>query len=364
MNCKTIVAASGIAIMVALSPVFAGSDPFILPIEPGDACAGGNTECQYIFTAKSGSTKQITMARRCPDCTDPSWYYYNMPIYTKSQVQAGYFYNTNNELVLMVVYSADKEGKSGAIVSRTSSNYGRKWHSSVNITDNQHRFGLSVAPDSRFVATRNSNKLSLHKYGPDTNGNISWTKYKGTAGIPNPFASDGFAVIHQPAADGDGIVSVSFVREYTVQVYNFDTSADSYLSWSGFSLRHRKRVNDMVNDTAWFYDSSSSTYYLAAKKAKVDGTGKKNGGKKLGVFTTPNVNVKSDYSNWDGWWKSGSAPISGLGQGDDGIIYILSTDNQQIIGTDSSGNRTVLYDSNQNSSMQRRVSSFVVPSIW
>ncbi|MHC4138887.1 MAG: sialidase family protein [Planctomycetota bacterium] len=64
----------------------------------------------------------------------------------------------------MMVYSADKEGKGGAIVSRTSTDYGETWSESKNVTDNQHRFGLAVAPNSLMVATNNNDKITLHGY--------------------------------------------------------------------------------------------------------------------------------------------------------------------------------------------------------
>ncbi len=63
MNIKTIVAVSGIVIVLGVSQTFAGSGGFTLPINPNDPCAEGAVECRYAFTAKKGSNKQITMAR-------------------------------------------------------------------------------------------------------------------------------------------------------------------------------------------------------------------------------------------------------------------------------------------------------------
>jgi len=118
---------------------------------------------------------------------------------------------------------------------------------------------------------------------------------------------------------------------------------------------------EYTNDTAWLKDAASSKYYLAVKQMK-SGSGR---GRPLGVIATTNLAHKWGYSSFHEWVRSGGSPISGLWQGDGGIVYILSTVNQAIkgiLGTDSSGNRPTLYLSNQNSSMQRRVSMFVVPA--
>ena len=100
---------------------------YVVSADPTDPCAEGAVDCTYVFTARSGSDKQITMARRPvgienshdsdnhsnhgDEYRSTDWYYYDLPIYTKSQVQAGYYIDENNKLVLMMVYSADKEGK-------------------------------------------------------------------------------------------------------------------------------------------------------------------------------------------------------------------------------------------------------------
>ncbi|MHC4139329.1 MAG: hypothetical protein ACYSR1_05685, partial [Planctomycetota bacterium] len=123
---------AGMALVLSFytaAKIEAGSERFTVPIDSRDpCCVGGTVECTYVFTAKSGSTKQITMARRpakvLDDYSSTDWYYYDLPVYTKSQVQAGYYHDENNNLVLRMVYSADKEDKGGAIVIRSSRDYG------------------------------------------------------------------------------------------------------------------------------------------------------------------------------------------------------------------------------------------------
>ena len=74
MNYKTILAASGIAVIFSFSQPFSnqlananGSGPFELQIQTNDICAGPTTvECPYVFTVKDGNKKnkkQITMAK-------------------------------------------------------------------------------------------------------------------------------------------------------------------------------------------------------------------------------------------------------------------------------------------------------------
>jgi len=357
MNYKTIVAASGIAVMVLLSPVFPGSERFALSfVIPNDPCAEGFPECRYVFTAKSGSTKQITMARMCPDCTDSSWYYYDMGFYTKTEVQAGYYYdinNPNNNLVLIVVYSADKEGKSGAIVSRVSTDYGKTWSSSsVNITSNQHKFGLAVAPDSSIVAILNDGKIKLKLIQNDG----TWEQFGPKGDANSNISSTGLAVIRE--ADAGDIVSVSYATGKKIGIRNFNLRGKT---WDGFHLQPGDSYKTYRNDTAWLKDSASSDYYLAVKKIFEKEYWV--GAKKLGVLVTTDLTKKNKYSSFQKWVKKGSYPISGLWQDDDEIIYILSTVNQEIKGTDSNGNISSLYHSNQGSSMQRRVSMFFVPAI-
>lgn len=354
MNYKTILAASGIAVIFSFSQPFSnqlanadGPGPFELQIQTNDTCPGPTTfDCRYVFTAKDGSNKQITMART-PSGTE-SWAYYDLPIYTKTGVQAGYYYDLNDNLVLMVVYSADKEGKSGAIVSRVSYDYGEHWTASVNITNNQHKFGLAVAPDSVWVAILNNGKIKMwyaidgpwEQRGPQVNANTN-------------VDSKGLAMIRE-ADDGD-IVSVSYTSGSNIWIKNFNIVDQT---WRGFSLTPGNSSKSYRNDTAWLKDSASSDYYLAVKHHWV-----KMGGaaKRLGVLVTTDLTKKNKYASFQKWVKKGSYPISGLWQDDDEIIYILSTVNQDIRGTDSNGNIRTEYESNQNSSMRRRVSMFVVP---
>ena len=346
MNYKTILAASGIAVIFSFSQPFSnqlanatGSGPFPLPIQINDTCAGGPTfECRYVFTAKSGSNKQITMARTPTDTE--SWAYYDMPIYTKTEVQAGYYYDTNNQLVLMVVYSADSEGKGGATVSRVSYDYGENWTASLNITNNQHKFGLSVAPDSVWVAILNNGKIKIKAY---ENFNV-WEQVGSRVDANNNITSNGLAVIRE-SNDGE-VVSVSYVSGVKVRIRNYNLVDET---WQSFSF-----CCALLNDTAWLKDTASLDYYLAAKWEG-------GAGKTLGVTVTTDLTKKSKYSSFQEWVQKGNYPISGLWQEDDEIIYILSTVNQEIKGTDSNGNISTLYQSNQNSSMQRRVSMFFVP---
>ena len=348
MNYKTILAASGIAVIFSFSQPFSnqlananGSGAFTLPIAKLDICDGGKNECRYVFTAKDGSNKQITMARISEDGI---WYYYDMPIFTKTGVQAGYYYdtnNTNNNLVLMVVYSADQEGKSGATVSRVSYDYGENWTASLNITNNQHKFGLAVAPDSRYVAILNNGKIKMKKYENDG----TWEQVGPQVHANQTINSNGLAVIRE---SGPGeYVSVSYVNGNTIYIKNYNLDHEI---WDPIEI-----YDKFTNDTAWLKDRSSPNYYLAAKN-------KGGGDKKLGVIVTTDLVNPAKYLPFKEWVQKGNYPISGLWQADDEIIYILSTVNQEIRATDSNGNIHTEYESNQNSSMRRRVSMFFVPA--
>jgi hypothetical protein len=75
---------AGIALVLsfyAVSNIEAGSSGFNVSIDSTDPCAGGAADSTYIFTAKSGSNKQITMARRetkeYDEYSSTDWYYYD-----------------------------------------------------------------------------------------------------------------------------------------------------------------------------------------------------------------------------------------------------------------------------------------------
>ncbi len=125
-----------------------------------------------------------------------------------------------------------------------------------------------------------------------------------------------------------------------------------------------------TNDTAWLYnreDDGTGTFvgkhFLAAKSYIVYGS---TPGDYIGVHKTGDL---ESYSEFEIWRRQEKYPISGMwkcSDSDTGTIYILSTDSQQILGhyIDASYNKVkvVLYESNQNSSIQRRVSMFDVPA--
>jgi hypothetical protein len=103
---KKFILYAGIALVLSFctaAKIEAGLSDFLPKknIDPTDPCQGGAVDCTYIFTARSGSNKRITMARRkvkeFDDYSSTDWYYYDLPYYTKSQVQAGYFIDENNE---------------------------------------------------------------------------------------------------------------------------------------------------------------------------------------------------------------------------------------------------------------------------
>ena len=265
-----------------------------------------------------------------------------MGLYTKSQVQAGYFYDTNEKLVLIVVYSTDKEGKSGAIVSRVSGDYGETWTASLNITGNQHKFGLAVAPDSTYVARTNNGKVALFKYS-----DAGWVTLPKKDDQKLPNQSKGLAVISGQSSGG-GFVSISCVGNDEVLVANYDLSTETW--GSSFALLD----GWMTNDTAWEKQQGTDFYILAAK----------NTSNWLGAFFTDDPTNEASYFPFFYFVKAGQSPISGIWQDTSettGTAYILSTPKQVIKGTVSSGKRTTLYTSNQNSSIARRVSMFNVP---
>jgi hypothetical protein len=354
----------------------------IIKAEPTDPCAGGAVACTYVFTARSGSDKQITMARRpvvehnhdsnidydshSDEYRSTDWYYYDLPFYTKSQVQAGYYIDENNKLVLMVAYSADKEGKSGAIVSRYSEDYGETWSESIHVTNNQHKFGLAVAPNSSFTAIFNDEEIKLREFTflhGTTNGTIEdkiWHYHSDNnkAFSPGPLASTGLSVIYSDTLSVP-LISVAYVeynrekswsairrREYKV-VGNEDNR--SWLSREEIPdcLRH-------VDDTAWLYDDDEDKFLLATK-------GRIDGNMSIGIHSTDDLR---NYEGFVAWLDKGdSYNVSGIWKcPDSAITYILIIDNEEIWGLVENGGTTLLYVSNQNSSLQRRVSMFNVPA--
>ncbi len=340
---------AGMAFMLSfytVAKIEAGSGGFNISIDSSDPCAGGAVDSTYVFTAKGGSNNPITMARRevkaVDDYSSTDWYYYNLPVYTKSEVQAGYYIDENSDLVLIMVYSADQEGKSGATVSRTSTDYGENWSASMDITDKQRTFGLAVAPSSYYVATTNHTNITLHKLVSDTN--YSWSKENNTLDISHPDTQTsnntrGLSVIFE-----DPLVSVAFVNcKKRLKVKNYSTSGSTWTN----GLEGR----DYNNDTAWLCNDIGATkQFLAAKK------------KNVGVRTTSNLTDYSDFSNWT---DQGKFPVSGMWRCPLTVrVYELSTDDQKLYGIANPDyeQKKVLYESNQNSSFQRRVSMFNVPA--
>jgi hypothetical protein len=290
------------------------------------------------------------MARRevkeLDDYNSTDWYYYDLPVYTKTQVQAGYYLDENNELVLRMIYSADKEDKSGAIVSRISKDYGATWTESVTINKDKVLFGLSVAPYSSYVAVFNHSKLNLWKYVYVVEANeFQWLKQGNTLNINHPDTQSsndtkGVSVIFK-----DPLVSVAFVNcKKKLKIKNYSTSASQWtngLDDSGYN-----------NDTAWLCNdgNTASLQFLAAKRNNV------------GVHTTSNL---TDYSDFNNWTDQGKFPVSGIWRCPLTVrVYALSTDNQDLFGIANPDyeQKKVLYKSNQNSSFQRRVSMFNVPA--
>ena len=110
------------------------------------------------------------------------------------------------------------------------------------------------------------------------------------------------------------------------------------------------------NDTAWLCNETgaNSGFYLAAKKANNDGK------KVLGVHPTSDLINYSFFTEWDTY---DDFPVSGMWECPNTCKkYILSVDNQRIWGITDDGSRYLLYESNQNSSKQHRVSMFNVPA--
>jgi hypothetical protein len=350
--------------------------------EPTDPCAGGAVACTYVFTAWSGSNKQITLARRPVaseyghDADDHSnhgdeyrstdWYYYDLDIYTKTEVQAGYYISSDGVPVLVVAYSADGEGKNGAIVSRISKDYGETWSESTKATNDKRKFGLAVAPNSYIVAhVDNKHRIGLRQYVEDTTRKFEWSGVYSTGwmdldnktGNASTIASDGLSLIYDDTlVDGEPLVSVAYLTHIPsvsadkLQIRNYKMVSKDW--------QDKKELEDgrYYNDTAWLCNDTvtDSGLYLAAKRKKG------NGNKMLGVNLTSDMD---DYGTFTNWKHLEDSSVSGIWKcPDTDTIYILSTNNQEIKGTDSSGNRTVLYQSNQNSSFQRRVSMFNVPA--
>jgi hypothetical protein len=281
-------------------------------------------------------------------------------------VQAGYYIDENNKLVLMVAYSADKEGKSGAIVSRYSEDYGETWSASKNVTLNQHKFGLAVAPNSTFTAIFNDEKIKLREFTflhGTTNGTTKekiWHYHNDNnkAYSPGPLASTGLSVIL-----GDTLsppkVSVTYVeynrkkgwsairkREYSVHEDEDDRN------W--LTREDLENCERHVDDTAWLYDDVADKFLLATK-------GKDNNGNiVLGLHSTADLRK---YGNFKVWNTDSSYNISGIWKcPDNDIKYILSIVDEKIWGLVENGGTTLLYVSNQSSSLQRRVSMFNVPA--
>ena len=318
-------------------------------IDPTDPCAGGAVDSTYIFSAKSGSTRQITMARRevkeLDDYSSTDWYYYDLPVYTKLGVQAGYYLESDGDLVLIMVYLADKEGKSGAIVSRISKDYGETWTESVNITENKHLFGLSVAPNSNYVVIYNIPEISLHKLTWNTNSSwTDWSKEDDKVNINHPDTQTTNRTYGLSVIFDDPLVSVAFVNcKKKLKIRNYNTSTSK---WTDYRL-----VEDGYNnDTAWLCNDidTANKRFLAAKRSNA------------GVRTTNDLTSYSDFNNWT---DQGKFPVSGIWMRPfTSRVYILSTDNQDLFGISQYEQKRVLYRSNQGTSMDRRVSMFSVPA--
>jgi hypothetical protein len=355
----------------AVAKVEAGRWPFTIEIDSTDPCAGGAVDCTYLFTAKdSSSNKIITMARRPValesehDAGDHSnhgdeyrstdWYYYDLPIYTKSQVQAGYFIDTkDNKLVLMVAYSADKEDKSGGIVSRTSADYGETWTSSIDVSSNKHPFGLAVAPNSRYIAIQaNSANFKLRylsRYTTSPNKYRWVQKDEEAAGEDHYISLDaGLSVIAN-----DSYVVLSFIHGSGKSgTREFDISSEEWLDRSNMTSykNHSSSTAWLCNDTG-----TNSGFSLAAKRKN------SNGKKRIGVHPTDDLLDYSTFIEWNS--RENDLPVSGMWKcPDNDNKYILAVDDQRIWGLRDDGSASLLYESNQNTSLQRRVSMFNVPA--
>jgi hypothetical protein len=243
-----------------------------------------------------------------------------------------------------MIYSADKEGKSGGTVSRISKDYGATWTESVTISENKIFFGLSVAPYSSYVAFFTHTKLSLWKYVyVNEDDEFQWHQQGNTLNLSDPNTqtqnnTKGVSVIFK-----DPLVSVAFVNcQKKLKIKNYSTSTSKWTDvFTG------KNYN---NDTAWLCNDfdTAKKLFLAVKRSNV------------GVRTTSN---QTDYSSFNNWTDQGKFPVSGIWVCPYTYrMYILSTDNQNVVGNSKYDEQIVLYKSNQNSSMQRRVSMFNVPA--
>ncbi len=356
---KKFILYAGIALVLSFYAVtkieaetVAGSEGFSKHFEHDDPCAEGAVDCTYLFSARSGSDKRITMARRevkeLDDYSSTDWFYYDLPIYTKTQVQAGYYVESDGGLVLVVAYSADQEGKSGAIVSRISRDYGKTWSESMNATNNKHKFGLAVAPYSYYIAYDDNQKIRLRKFVEGT----GWMDLDNKSGGGTAVTSNGLAVLYDDTLSSNPLVSVAYVAISSgdnvndrMRIRNYNTSESSWMkvmdSWNG------------SNDAAWLCNDTvqASGQYLAAKE-------KLENKKKLGTYFTSDMD---SFGSFDKWRETGDHPVSGMWKCPETEgMYILAVKDQQILGYDEQGVETSLYKSNQDSSFQRRVSMFNV----
>jgi hypothetical protein len=266
---------------------------------------------------------------------------------TKTQVQAGYYIdkNDNNKRVLVMVYSADKEGKSGAIVSRISKDYGKTWSASKTVTNDKLKFGLAVAPYSLFVAFHKDKEVSVKKHIIAENkwvyscGPIKSTKC----------ASNGLAVLS--LYDGDpnknGKIYVALVDDgNNARLIDIDKRA------LGFSVSQ-----DRTSSTHKFASALEFSYYRDYIAPAVRCKQKD----RLGFLTLSGGTSEYDLISF--WANNYTSSISGVWKCKiTGTEFVLSIDNKNIVGAEKYGKETVLYKSNQGTSMQRRVSMFNVPA--
>ncbi len=327
---------------------------------PTDPCAGGDVDCTYLFTAKDGSNKQITMARRetkeYDEYSSTDWYEYPLPVFTKTEVQAGY-YLEDGVPVLVMVYSADKEGKGGAIVCQTSTDYGNTWSASINISDNQHKFGLSVAPNSRYVAIQLVYHVDTHLKEPKemivlkylVDPDSSWFHYTDSVKEDHSISSYGLSLI----SNGNRVV-VSYIGNEKSEKREFTLASKQWAAVSDMS-DYKKHSSD----TAWLCNDTgtNSGFYLAARRKNSSGK------KQLGVHPTDDLINYSSFSRWNDYNADGELPISGMWKCPvTNKLYILALDGKELVGIDSSGVKTTLYENGYGYSLQRRVSMFNVPA--
>ena len=347
----------------AAANIEAGSSGFNVSIDSADPCAGGAVDCTYVFTAKEGGGyQQIFMARReskeYDDYSSADWYYYDLGIFTKSQAQAGYYIENDGDLVLVVAYSADQEDKSGAIVSRISKDYGETWSESKDVTNNQHKFGLSVAPKSFFVATNNNGTLTLHGFTWNNNSLGTWHNI-GETNSNNKIASKGFAVLYNDNPRdifGSPVlpyVSVSYITDSNTQQYRYYKVGTS--TWTSFVMSQPEDGAQYVEDDVaylYFANASGLTDYFEAYLFK-----DYNNVLKLETYKDPGTYASADvsnsgFNNISGVWK---CPLTGK-------EYTLTIENLNIWGFGRDGAKTKLYTAHRGTSMQRRVSMFNVPA--